>query len=219
MESAAFIQWCLNHLNYWTITILMALESSLFPLPSEIVVPPAAWKSVVGNQLNIYLVVLFATLGCDIGASVNYFLAQWLGRPIVYKFANSKIGHLLLLNQEKLDKTVDYFQKRGAIATFTGRLLPVIRHLISIPAGISKMHYGAFILYTTIGSAIWNSILALMGYYCSKIPGIETEEQLIETVTHYSHEIGYTLLGLIILAIGYKIYKSRKKKRRMQAGG
>ena len=90
MESVAFIQWCLDHLNYWTITLLMTIESSFIPFPSEVVVPPAAYKAAVNEELNIYLVVLFATLGANLGAIINYYLARWLGRPIVYKFANSR---------------------------------------------------------------------------------------------------------------------------------
>ena len=99
MESLAFIQWCLDHLNYWTITLLMAIESSFIPFPSEIVVPPAAYKAAAG-ELNIYLVVLFATLGANIGALVNYYLAMWIGRPLIYKFASSRIGHMCLIDEE-----------------------------------------------------------------------------------------------------------------------
>lgn len=102
MESVAFIQWCLDHLNYWTITLLMTIESSFIPFPSEVVIPPAAYKAAVNEELNIYLVVLFATIGANIGALINYFLAKWLGRPIIYKFANSRIGHMCLIDEAKV---------------------------------------------------------------------------------------------------------------------
>ena len=110
MESVAFIQWCLDHLNYWTITLLMAIESSFIPFPSEIVVPPAAYKAASENSdLNVFLVVFFATLGANIGAIINYYLAYFVGRPIVYKFANSRLGHMCLIDEEKVKYAESYF--------------------------------------------------------------------------------------------------------------
>lgn len=212
MESIAFIQWCLDHLNYWTITLLMTIESSFIPFPSEIIIPPAAYKAAVGEDLNIVLVVFFATLGANFGALINYYLAKWLGRPIVYKFANSRIGHICLLNVEKVKKAEKYFDDNGAISTFIGRLVPGIRQLISIPAGLAQMKLSTFILYTTLGAGSWNIILAVLGYYLSKVPGIQTEEQLIERVTEYSHEIGIIFVVLALFIIGFLIYKGVKKK-------
>ena len=124
MESVAFIQWCLEHLNYWTITLLMTIESSFIPFPSEVIIPPAAYKAAVNDELNIYLVVLFATIGADIGALINYYLAKWLGRPIIYKFANSRIGHMCLIDEAKVQHAESYFDKHGALSTFIGRLIP-----------------------------------------------------------------------------------------------
>jgi len=210
MESVAFIQWCLDHLNYWTITLLMAIESSFIPFPSEVVVPPAAWKAASSSEMNVVLVVFFATLGANIGALINYFLAKWLGRPIVYRFANSRIGHMCLITEEKVRHAEVYFDEHGAMSTFIGRLIPAVRQLISIPAGLAQMHLGKFILYTTLGSGLWNTILAFLGYYLSKVPGIETEEQLLQQVTKYSHEIGYCFLAIGVLIVGYLIYKGRK---------
>jgi membrane protein DedA with SNARE-associated domain len=209
MESVAFIQWCLDHLNYWTITLLMAIESSFIPFPSEVVVPPAAWKAASSSEMNVVLVVFFATLGANIGALINYFLAKWLGRPIVYRFANSRIGHMCLITEEKVRHAEVYFDEHGAMSTFIGRLIPAVRQLISIPAGLAQMHLGKFILYTTLGSGLWNTILAFLGYYLSKVPGIETEEQLLQQVTKYSHEIGYCFLAIGVLIVGYLIYKGR----------
>lgn len=213
MESVAFIQWCLDNLNYWTITLLMAIESSFIPFPSEVVVPPAAWKAASDNSMSVYLVVFFATLGADLGAMINYFLAKWLGRPIIYRFANSRIGHMCLVNEEKVRIAEEYFDKHGAASTFFGRLITVVRQLISIPAGLARMHIGKFILFTTLGAGIWNSILALLGYYMSKIPGIENEEQLMSQVTKYSHEIGYTFLAIAVCVVAYLIYKGVKKNK------
>lgn len=212
MESVAFIQWCLDHLNYWTITLLMTIESSFIPFPSEVVVPPAAYKAAVGDSMNVYLVVLFATLGADLGALINYFLAKWLGRPIVYKFANSRFGHMCLIDEAKVQHAEEYFDKHGALSTFIGRLIPAVRQLISIPAGLAKMKLGTFLLYTTLGAGIWNSILAAIGYYLSTVSGIETEEQLLAKVTEYSHELGYIFIGIGAFVVGYLIYKGMKKK-------
>lgn len=212
MESVAFIQWCLDHLNYWTITLLMTIESSFIPFPSEVVVPPAAYKAAVGDSMNVYLVVLFATLGADLGALINYFLAKWLGRPIVYKFANSRFGHMCLIDEAKVQHAEEYFDKHGALSTFIGRLIPAVRQLISIPAGLAKMKLGTFLLYTTLGAGIWNSILAAIGYYLSTVPGIETEEQLLAKVTEYSHELSYIFIGIGAFVVGYLIYKGAKKK-------
>ena len=213
MESVAFIQWCLDHLNYWTITFLMAIESSFIPFPSEIVIPPAAYKAAIGDDLNVFGVILFGTLGANIGALFNYYLARFLGRPIVYKFANSRFGHMCLLDQSKVEHAEAYFEKHGAISTFVGRLIPGIRQLISIPAGLSRMKLAPFMLYTTLGAGIWNAILAALGYYLSRVPGIETEEQMIAKVTQYSHEIGFLIIGVVLIILSFIIYQAVKKKK------
>jgi len=212
MESVAFIQWCLEHLNYWTIMILMTIESSFIPFPSEIVVPPAAYKAAINDEMNIYLVVLFATIGANFGALINYYLAKWLGRPIVYKFANSRFGHMCLIDEDKVKRAEEYFDKHGSVSTFIGRLIPGIRQLISIPAGLARMKMGPFLLYTTLGAGIWNCILAAIGYYLSTVPGIETEEQLLAKVGEYSKEIGYVFIVLAVLIIAFLVYKGMKKK-------
>ena len=208
MESVSFIQWCLDNLNYWTITLLMAIESSFIPFPSEVVIPPAAYKAASGNsELNVYLVVLFATIGANIGALINYYLAYFVGRPIVYKFANSRFGHMCLIDEAKVQHAEAYFEKHGALSTFVGRLIPAVRQLISIPAGLAKMKLSTFLLYTTLGAGIWNAILAAIGYY---LQSIVPEDQLMASVTKYSHELGYMFIGLGVLIVGYLIYKGRK---------
>jgi membrane protein DedA with SNARE-associated domain len=209
MQTLAFIQWCIAHLNYWTITLLMAIESSFIPLPSEIVVPPAAYKAAATGDLNIFLIILFSTLGCDIGALVNYSLACWLGRPIVYKFANSKFGHFCMLNEQKVYKSENFFQHHGAISTFIGRLIPAVRHLISIPAGLSKMKLSTFIIFTTLGSLIWNSILAAGGYYLESVIPID---RLDGEIKKYSTMMGYGFIVIGIIIVAYWIYKGTKKK-------
>lgn len=211
MESVAFIQWCLDHLNYATITLLMTIESSFIPFPSEVVVPPAAYMAAVNGEMSIILVILFATIGADLGALINYYLAKWLGRPIVYKFANSRIGHMCLIDEAKVKHAEEYFEKRGALSTFIGRLIPAVRQLISIPAGLARMRIGTFLLYTTLGAGIWNTILAAIGWYLSTVPGIDTQEQLLEKVTEYSHEIGYIFIAIAVFVLGYLVYKGSKK--------
>ncbi len=158
-------RWYEHNMNYGTITALMAVESSFIPFPSEIVIPPAAYiASKPESKLNIFLVVLFGTIGALIGAYVNYFLAMFLGRPIIYRLADGKFGKMMLLSSEKVEKAENYFNKHGVLTTFFGRLIPVIRQLISIPAGLSKMNFALFSIYTFIGAGIWNIILALLGY-------------------------------------------------------
>lgn len=214
MESIGFIQWCLDNLNYWTITLLMTIESSFIPFPSEIVVPPAAWLAAKGdNNLNIYLIVVFATVGACIGAVINYYLSMWLGRPIVYKFANSRLGRMLMLSEAKVKQAETYFEKNGAISTLIGRLIPAVRQLISIPAGLSRMKMGKFIFYTTLGAGVWNVILTILGYALSKVPGIENKEDLIRVAEEYSKPIGYAFLGIAVLIVAYVVYKSLKKKK------
>ena len=208
MESLGFIQWCLENLNYWTITLLMAIESSFIPFPSEVVVPPAAYKAAASGELNVWLVIFFATLGALIGAFVNYFLALWLGKPIVYKFANSRFGHMCLLDEQKVIKAEQFFVRYGVIATLIGRLVPAVRQLISIPAGLAKMNIAKFALFTAIGAGAWNTVLAALGYF---LESVVPEEQLIATVTEYSHEIGYGIIAVVAIALAYLIYKGVKK--------
>ncbi|MBW4871284.1 DedA family protein [Prevotella buccae] len=203
----------LGNLNYGTIFLLMLLESTVIPVPSELVVSPAAYHAAGGN-LDIWLVVLCATLGADVGASINYAAGYWLGRPIIYKFANSRWGHLCLLNQEKVEKSEKYFYDHGVVATLTGRLIPGIRHLISIPAGLSKMHYWKFLLYTTIGAGAWHSILAILGWW---LHTFVPEDQLVDKINEYGEYIKYAILGLTILAAVYFTAKWLLKKNRQRA--
>lgn len=206
------ISWVLEHLSYWVIVLFMAIESSFIPFPSEVIVPPAAWLSATpGSDLNIVLVILCATLGAVIGALINYGLALWLGRPIVYAFANSRIGHMCLIDKEKVETAERFFDNHGAVSTFVGRLIPAVRQLISIPAGLARMGLTRFVLFTTLGAGIWNTVLAALGYYCSRIPGLETKEQVVELAGTYSHEIGYALFAVVALVVGFLIYKGMKK--------
>lgn len=206
----SFITTLLNNLNYPTILLLMLLESTVIPVPSELVVAPAAYHAASG-ELNVFLVVLFATIGADLGASINYFMALYVGRPVIYKFANSKWGKLCLLNQEKVEKSERYFDNHGVAATLTGRLIPGIRHLISIPAGLARMNYWKFLLYTTIGAGLWHAILAAMGWYLSTFV---LENELESTIEKYNHYIVAAIVGIVVLAVIYFVVKSVIKHKK-----
>ena len=214
MESSAeLIKWVLENLNYWVVTIFMTIESSFIPFPSEVIVPPAAWKAMTDDSMNIFLVVIFATIGADLGALINYYLARWLGRPIVYKFANSRFGHMCLIDEAKVHHAEDYFRKHGAASTFFGRLIPAVRQLISIPAGLASMNILPFLLYTTLGAGIWNTILALLGYFIYRFTDIKTTNDVYVLATKYSHEIGYVIIAVAVLIVGFLIYKGAKQKK------
>lgn len=200
----------LSNLNYGTICFLMLLESTVVPVPSEFVVTPAAYHAASG-QLDVWLVILFATIGADIGASINYVVALYVGRPVIYRFANSRWGKMCLLNEEKVKKSEKYFDDHGIVATLTGRLIPGIRHLISIPAGLARMHYGKFLLYTTIGAGTWHGILAALGWY---LHTIVPEEQLNDKISEYAEYIKIVILALVVIAIVYFLVKKMSKNNR-----
>lgn len=205
----SWISSLLGNLNYGTVFFLMMLESTVIPVPSELVVSPAAYHAAAGN-LDIFLVILFATLGADLGATINYAAGYYLGRPIIYRFANSKWGKMCLLNQEKVEHSEKYFDNHGMVATITGRLIPGIRHLISIPAGLAKMNYWKFLLYTTIGAGVWNCILATLGWY---LHTIVPEEQLHDKILEYGEYIKWIIIVLVIIAIAYFAIRRFIKKK------
>ncbi len=196
------ITWYSAHMNYASITALMAVESSFIPFPSEVVIPPAAFVAgqpdsvlcATGNYpIDVLLIVLFGTLGAMIGAIINYGLSVWLGRLIIYKFADSKVGHLCLLSSEKLEHAEAYFREKGNVSTFIGRFIPGIRQLISIPAGLARMNFGAFLWWTFLGAFVWNCILAALGYVAAG---------QMDRIKEYSHELSVAiliLLGAVIL--------------------
>ena len=203
----------LGNLNYGTILFLMMLESTVIPVPSELVVSPAAYHAA-GGHLNVFLVILFATIGADLGATINYVAGYYLGRPIIYKFANSKWGKMCLLNQEKVEKSEKYFNDHGMAATITGRLIPGIRHLISIPAGLAKMTYWKFLLYTTIGAGVWNCILAALGWY---LHSVVPEDQLEAKLEEYGDYIKWGIIAIVLLVVLFFVvrhyWKGKKVKK------
>lgn len=207
------ITWYSAHMNYASITALMAVESSFIPFPSEVVIPPAAFvagqpESVLcatGNYLvDVLIIVFFGTLGAMIGAIINYGLSVWLGRIIIYKFADSKVGHICLLSSEKIQKAEEYFREKGNVSTFIGRFIPGIRQLISIPAGLSRMHFGSFLWWTFLGAFIWNCILAAIGYVAAG---------QMDRIKEYSHELSVAILVLLGAVILYYLIRWIIKKR------
>lgn len=201
------ITWYSAHMNYASITALMAVESSFIPFPSEVVIPPAAFvagqpESVLcatGNYfVDVLIIVFFGTLGAMIGAIINYGLSVWLGRIIIYKFADSKVGHICLLSSEKIQKAEEYFREKGNVSTFIGRFIPGIRQLISIPAGLSRMHLGSFLWWTFLGAFIWNCILAAIGYVAAG---------QMDRIKEYSHELSVAILVLLGVVILYFVIK------------
>ncbi len=207
---ASVLHWYDAHMNYLAVGGLMTLESSFIPFPSEVVIPPAVY--VAANPaskggMKIWLVVLFGTLGALLGALINYFLSMWLGRPIVYAFAESKLGHLLQLSKEKVQRAEVYFNDHGVVSTLVGRFIPVIRQLISIPAGLSRMNLGAFCLFTTLGALAWNCILALLGYLAYKA----ADPSVIE---RYSHQLSIIIIVLFVAVVAFFVIRAVVKKHR-----
>lgn len=202
--------WIEANMSYSVITFFMAVESSFIPFPSEIIIIPAAYIAATNGSLSLPLIILYGTIGAILGALVNYGVAYWLGRPIIHKFADTKLSHMLLIDRPGVEKAENYFADHGAVGTFVGRLIPAIRQLISIPAGLAKMNILKFLFFTFLGAGIWNSILAVLGYTVGQTLG---KEVLIEKVEQYS---GYVKLGIAaVVAVGliYYIYLVVKANR------
>jgi len=197
------VDWYMANLNYFTVFLLMTIESSFIPFPSEVVVPFAAYKAAQG-ELNIFLVVLASTIGAMSGAFINYYLAKYLGRPLVYKFAGSTLGKMLLLSEEKVENAERYFVKHGKSSTFVGRLVPAVRQLISIPAGLANMNMKDFIIYTVAGAGIWNIILAVIGYYI-----YDFRDQIFPYVDDILYALG---AGFVIYLVVKGVMRRRKNK-------
>jgi membrane protein DedA with SNARE-associated domain len=196
------IEWYMANINYFTITLLMAIESSFIPFPSEVVIPPAAWKAAQG-ELNVYLVVLCGVLGSLLGAIFNYYAALLLGRKVIYSLADTRIAHLILINRQSVEKSERYFLKYGNSSTFIGRLVPAVRQLISLPAGLARMNLKSFLFYTTLGSGLWTLVLAALGYY------LYTQKELLN---RYYEEIWWVLVVVGILFLVYLVVKTMRGK-------
>lgn len=208
-DAASFFQWFVDNASYLFVFVFMVIESSFIPFPSEVVVPPAAYLACTKGDMNVILIVLVATSGAIVGALINYYLAVWIGRPVVYKFANSRWGRLCLIDQAKVEKAEKYFSDHGAISTLIGRLIPAVRQLISIPAGLAKMNIGVFILFTALGATIWNVILAVLGYW---LGGIVPLENLYNAVEEYNQYLTWAGIGIGVLFLIFIIRTLFKRK-------
>ena len=206
--------WFVEHANYWFVFIFMVIESSFIPFPSEVVVPPAVYlactNSGAGASMDPVIVILLATAGALVGAYINYYLALWVGRPLVYSFADSKLGHACLLSRDKVVKAEDYFDKHGAVSTFVGRLIPAIRQLISIPAGISRMNIGVFTIFTSLGALIWNIILGLLGWWLAETVPYDDLLPQIEKYNSYLTYAGLALGFICLVVIIRNVMKDNK---------
>lgn len=213
IDAAQSFQWFIENANYLFVFVFMMVESSFVPFPSEVVVPPAAYLACsnmgVGQDMNVFLVVLVATLGAMCGALINYYLALWVGRPVIYRFADSRIGHACLIDRAKVEKAERYFDKHGAVSTFIGRLIPAVRQLISIPAGLSRMNLGVFCLFTFLGALLWNVILAILGWQLSVHVA---PQDLFDAVERYNRYLTWGGLALLVICIAFILFKAFSHK-------
>ncbi|MDE6311194.1 MAG: DedA family protein [Muribaculaceae bacterium] len=208
-DAAAFFDWFVNNASYLFVFVFMVIESSFVPFPSEVVVPPAAYLAAQRGDMNIFLVVLVATAGAIVGALINYVLALLIGRPVVYAFANSRLGHACLIDEAKVRKAEDYFDRHGAISTFVGRLIPAVRQLISIPAGIARMNLGTFTIFTGLGALVWNGVLAGLGWWLAQHVSLPALYEAVEKYNSYLTLAGFILLGLCIVYIVWNAFKKK----------
>lgn len=213
-DAATLFQWVVDNASYLLIFVLMTVESSFIPFPSEVVVPPAAYLACTKGDMNVFAVVLVATAGALCGALINYFLSLWIGRPLVYSFADSRLGHALLINREKVENAEKYFDSHGAVSTFIGRLIPAVRQLISIPAGLARMNLGMFCIFTALGAGIWNGILAVLGWWLGRTVPLD---QLFIQVEKYNDYLTWAGLAIGVVCLGVIIYNLLRPRRKPQA--
>lgn len=210
LNAAWFFDWFVNNASYLFVFIFMVIESSFIPFPSEVVVPPAAYLAMQKGDMNIFVVVLVATAGAMVGALINYVLALLIGRPIVYAFADSRFGHACLIDRAKVEKAEKYFDEHGAASTFFGRLIPAVRQLISIPAGIAKMNIWVFLIFTGLGALVWNAVLAGLGWWLSRHVSLDELYMSVEKYNSYLTIAGLVILVLCVLYILYNAFKKKK---------
>ena len=197
-EIANTIVSYIGDMGYWGIFLLMFLESTFFPFPSEIIMIPAGYLAYKG-EMNIYIVILVGILGSLGGALLNYYLAKSLGRKLILKY-----GKYFFIKEETLDKLDTFFSKHGEISTFTGRLIPGIRQLISLPAGLARMNLATFSFYTSLGAGIWVVVLVAVGYL------VGSNEALISEYLKSATLIA--LVSVLFISIFYVVrYKRRKE--------
>ena len=196
-DAATLFQWVVDNASYLLIFVLMTVESSFIPFPSEVVVPPAAYLACTKGDMNVFAVVLVATAGALCGALINYFLSL-----------------ALLINREKVENAEKYFDSHGAVSTFIGRLIPAVRQLISIPAGLARMNLGVFCIFTALGAGIWNGILAVLGWWLGRTVPLD---QLFIQVEKYNDYLTWAGLAIGVVCLGVIIYNLLRPRRKPQA--
>ena len=217
-DALGIFNWFVENASYMLVFFLMVIESSFIPFPSEVIVPPAAYlatshmvsNSATGTDMNIFVVVLVATAGALVGSLINYYLAMWIGRPVIYRFADSRLGHACLLSPQKVDKAENYFDAHGASSTFIGRLIPAVRQLISIPAGLARMNIAKFIIFTSLGAMVWNIVLAVLGWWLGTLYTVDELQPKIEQYNGYLTIAGCCLLGVCVLYILWNAFRRKE---------
>lgn len=215
-DAATFFQWFVDNAvnnGYLLVFVFMIIESSFIPFPSEVIVPPAAYLAVTTGCMNIPMIILVATAGALGGALINYYLSVWIGRPLVYRFADSHVGHACLIDRAKVENAERYFDKHGAISTFMGRLIPAVRQLISIPAGLARMNVGAFCIFTALGAAVWNAVLAGLGWWLGQKVTVKALFDQVEKYNDYLTYVGAGIGVICILVIVYNVISKRHAKK------
>jgi len=203
-EAINWLVSTISSLGYIGIFLLMAMESSVIPIPSEVVMPPAGFLAQQG-KMDMSLVILSGTLGSLVGAYANYFAARFLGRPLLLKY-----GRYVWITEEHFSHVENYFKQHGEISTFIGRLLPVVRHLISLPAGLAGMNHLKFTAYTLLGAALWVSVLSWIGFF------IGQNEDLI---ARYAHEAVIDVIAFSAVLVAFYVWLHKRKVARAVAGG
>lgn len=209
-----FFTFFIENANYWYVFLFMIIESSFIPFPSELVIPPAAYLAATQGNMNVFAIVVVGTAGALVGALVNYWLSVWIGRPLVYAFADSRVGHMCLLDRAKVDRAEKYFDQHGAISTFIGRLIPAVRQLISIPAGLARMNLGAFVAFTSLGAMVWNGVLAALGWWLGQTVPLDALDAKIKLYNGYLTWAG---LGLLVVCVLYMVYRGMSHQRDKEA--
>jgi len=204
----SFIQWLLDRfrdIGYPGIVLLMAVESSVIPLPSELVMPPAGYLAAKG-EMSLPVAILCGVLGSVLGALANYGVAAWLGRAFVHR-----LGRYVLVSERSLVRSERFFADHGEISTFIARMLPVIRHLISLPAGLARMPLPRFVTFTGLGSGIWVTVLTLIGWTIGRKEDVVLGALNVEVRRQAAHAMSIIVPVLVVLTVAYVIWRRRRK--------
>ncbi len=205
----SFIQWLLDRfrdIGYPGIVVLMAVESSIIPLPSELVMPPAGYLAAKG-EMSLPLVIVCGMFGSVLGALANYGVAAWLGRAFVHR-----MGRYVLVSERSLERSERFFAAHGEISTFVARMLPVIRHLISLPAGLARMPLPRFVSFTALGSGIWCTVLTLIGWTIGRKENVLMGALNVEVRREAEHAMTIIVPVLVVLTIAYVVWSRRRRK-------